>query len=241
MLVKLISKPLFPHSTDVTPFNLMFNLRPLPEYKNMTAKYATIGRPQKLPIPPYCNPFKDGDLVAPMKPLLKFIGDTLSLGDFGISVTAKEAAMDAAQGPPIYSAPERMHRQAATAACDMWSFMCVFAELYLGYSLFSGRSNAAALSDVTRVLGPLPPKWKGTCIIPGTENESWYDLNESTLPNKTLEAKVERLKKDISLEEKELVLAVLKRGLSYDPSERLSAGELLEDPTFNKLLELYGV
>ncbi|KAM0080438.1 hypothetical protein ACKRZS_007415 [Fusarium odoratissimum] len=121
------------------------------------------------------------------------------------------------------------------------SVTCVFAELYMGYALFYGSGNSSIISCVVHALGPLPATWKGTYKAGGVSNDWWYDQAYELDPTASLEAKVARLRPDINAEEKALVLSVLRKSLSYQPQDRLSASQLLEDASFKALMDIYGV
>lgn len=54
----------------------------------------------------------------------------------------------------------------------MWSYMIIFAELYLGYTPFPTHFKGGIISGIVRCLGPLPESWKGLtltreALIPG--------------------------------------------------------------------------
>ena len=56
----------------------------------------------------------------------------------------------------FYRAPEIILGIPYTTAIDMWSFGCILVELFTGYPLFPGESEAEQLLCIMEVLGPPP-------------------------------------------------------------------------------------
>ncbi|KAF5554103.1 CMGC kinase [Fusarium phyllophilum] len=223
---------------DLSSANVMWSLRPM-NSSSVAEKYEHIGRPKKVRLNP--DLWKAGVLVMPMKAQESLIGDDVSLGDFGLAIKSDTPVSQKLQSPAIYCAPERVHDQYPTFATDMWSYMCIFAELYMGYALFYGSGNSSIVSCIVHALGPLPTSWKGTYRAGGVASDWWYDQNHELDPTASLEAKVARLRPDVDDTETRFMLAVLRNGLSYQPEDRLTARELLEDASFKSLMEIYGV
>ncbi|KAF5718822.1 CMGC kinase [Fusarium mundagurra] len=223
---------------DLSSANVMWNLRPM-NNSSVAAKYEQIGRPKKIRLDP--DLWKAGELVMPLKAQESLIGDDVSLGDFGLAIKSGAPVSQKLQSPAIYCAPERVHNQDPTFATDMWSYMCILAELYMGYALFYGSGNSPIVSCIVHALGPLPATWKGTYKAGGVSNDWWYDQDYELDPTASLEAKVARLRPDVDAAERALVISVLRKGLSYLPQGRLTARELLEDASFKSLMEIYGV
>lgn len=61
-----------------------------------------------------------------------------------------------------------------SVACDMWSYVCLFAELYLDFEPFHGWANGGVITTMVEILGPLPEKWKGSCVFKESRDD-WYD------------------------------------------------------------------
>ncbi|KAF4956861.1 hypothetical protein FGADI_3550 [Fusarium gaditjirri] len=169
------------------------------------------------------------------------VQETITLADFGLAVKSGTSVDYKGQPPAIYCAPERIHSIDPSFASDMWSYICIFAELTLGFPLFYGSADSSVVEFMVKSLGPLPSSWKGSYEGGGQYDESWYSQNRQPDPHHTLEAKIKRALYDISPVEKQLVLSILQRGLSYSPEHRFSAGQLLEDVSFKELMAIYGL
>ena len=79
------------------------------------------------------------------------------LGDFGLAMKV---------GDPVVQegcTPQRFYEQGKypTFACDMWSYMAIFAILCFGVPPFTTWQEGGLVSGIIRYLGPLPEKWKG--------------------------------------------------------------------------------
>jgi serine/threonine protein kinase len=83
------------------------------------------------------------------------------LGDFGLSFREGYPPPNSVQGPVAFCAPERLHGAVSSRASDMWSYMTLFAALYLGFDAI-GRECIDAISWVVGMLGPFPGQWKAS-------------------------------------------------------------------------------
>ncbi len=101
---------------------------------NKATQYQHFGRPQKLDLAN--DTWKPGDLVQPMTIPPEFIGNTVYLGDFGMAIPAGSSVDFKPQTPAMYCTPERYHDRNPSFASDMWSYMCVFAALYIGLGFY---------------------------------------------------------------------------------------------------------
>lgn len=224
----------------------MFGLFSFEPGTDITTKYQILGRPQKMELPTDPEMWKKGQLVAPTSPNDSFvIQDTITLGDFGLTIRSGTEVDFKLQGTLGYCAPELMHGINPTFASDMWSYTCIFAELYLKWPLFGPGFFGGGLRFIVglliRVLGPMPLSWKGLYEGGGEPDNSWYDQSTVPEPVMSLESRVTKSRDTVEPAEQQLVLSILRRGFSYLPEERLSAGELLEDASFKTLMEMYGL
>ncbi|KAI1041806.1 hypothetical protein LB505_008461 [Fusarium chuoi] len=231
---------------DLNSANVMFGLSSFETGADISTKYQILGRPQKMELPTNQEMWKDGQLVAPMAPKDSFVvQDTITLGDFGLTIRSGTEVDFKLQVPAGYCAPERMHGLNPTFASDMWSYMCIFAELYLKWPLFGAGFFGGGIRSIVglliRVLGPLPMPWKGSYEGSGESDDSWYDQSKVPEPGMSLESRVTQSWDPVDPAEQQIVLSILRRGFSYLPEKRLSAGELLEDASFKALMEMYGL
>ncbi|KAE9367687.1 kinase-like protein [Stipitochalara longipes BDJ] len=140
------------------------------------------------------------------------------------------------QSPSAWCAPERFHNINPSAASDMWSYMCVFTELYLGTLPWSIYGDA--LPGMVKVLGPLPWLWHNYYHQPTRKEASWYDPKKQR--EFTLEAMIARTRPDVSSTERAHVLSFMLRGFSYEPQHRITAAQLFNNASFQAVMGVYG-
>lgn len=216
----------------------MYSLRPLGDC-DITTKYEYLGRPQKMRL--FTEQWKEGELVMPMKPRESLVGDMVLLGDFGLAHTLGSSGAQKLQSPAMYCAPERAHDTDPSFTSDMWSYMCLFFELYTTARLFPGPGHRATLTSMVNTLGPLPISWKGYYRGSGRCDDTWYDQDRRPRPMMGLKANLIRLCPDVDETELELVISILRRGLSYLPEHRPTAAQLLGDSSFRNLMAIYSL
>ncbi|CAJ1951741.1 unnamed protein product [Sphenostylis stenocarpa] len=106
---------------------------------------------------------------------------------------------------------------------DLWSLGCVFAELLTSKPLFPGTSDVDQLSRIVSVLGNINEEtWPGCSKLPDYGNISFLKVEypsdlEACMPNRTPH--------EVSL---------VKRLVCYDPVNRITAMELLQDKYFSE-------
>lgn len=111
-----------------------------------------------------------------------------------------------------------------TPAIDIWSIGCIFAELLSGKPLFPGKNVVHQLDLITDLLGTPPPE-----TVAKIRNEKARRYLSSM-----------RKKQPVPFAKKfpnadPLALRLLERLLAFDPKDRPSAEEGLEDPYFRGL------
>lgn len=214
----------------------MWEMKSLDQY-DVTTKYEYLGRPEKLKLGELWKP---GDLVRPMTVPQWLLGDRVYLGDFGMAIAAGTPVDFKVQTPAIFCAPERYHNMDPSFASDMWSYMCIFAALYLGFRPFSILWGDDIMSVWVDTLGPLPNHWKGYYrYFDHKSDDKWYGQNRKPCHHQSLASKVARRKPAANQWEQDLVLSVFAKVFCYEPADRITAAELLEDPQFNTLMEIY--
>lgn len=223
-----------------------------------------MGRPRKVYLEPSSNNhYKEGDLVEPIAFPPDIVEGTIRLGNFHGSIQAGEPVANTAEQEFQYCAPERMHNVQPSFASDMWSFMYLFAQLYAddGEPLFGGRGPGHIGSMICH-LGQFPKEWRGQYVGAccdfdgfygkhdgiGRAKDLWYkdELDPYRLDfephlNTPLEDALERRKPDITWGEMQLMLSILRKGFHYDPKKRITAAQLLANPDFKTLMDMYGV
>ena len=205
------------------------------------AKYQKFNRPLRTSIP-YLQPalWKQGEFVQPAEIPVELRTDDFFLGDFGISTKLNDPTFQVQGGyPPVqYCSPERLHGELPSLACDMWSYMVVFSELYLGLPLFLGVRKGGIISDFRNILGPLPASWKGHFKLT-RDLGSWYEEGDGTPLDNTIKDMIAKRRPDVDEAERDLVDRIMRKVFVYSPEERLTAAQLLEDPDFKELMQKY--
>ncbi|OJI86614.1 hypothetical protein ASPTUDRAFT_53779 [Aspergillus tubingensis CBS 134.48] len=222
---------------DLNERNCMWGMQPL-HHLPRSAKYKALGRPLKQTIP-VDDLWKEGELVGPAKIPPSLQTQKFYLGDFGLAKKLSDSVTPRGYPPLQYCSPDRLHRQDPSPACDMWSYMILFSELYLGNVPFSTFFNGGIIGGFVLSLGPLPEEWKGSYTHPESR-DSWYDQNQTPDPKWTLESRIASLRPDADPVERSHVLSIMSRVFTYDPAKRLTATQLLRDPSFRAIMENHG-
>lgn len=215
----------------------MWGMAPL-DGLSRTAKYEALGRPLRQKIP-FVDLWKPGELVSPITVPWELCSEKFHLGDFGLSKKLNDPITQRGWPPMKYCSPDRLHQEEPSFACDMWSYMCVFATLYLDFPPFPTFITGGVVSGMVECLGPLPDRWKGRYTHPGGLDE-WYDQSRSPDPEYDLDAKVSQFRPDVDSVEKQHVVSIMSKVFSYDPEKRPTAAELLGDPSFRAIMDRYG-
>lgn len=214
----------------------MWGVFPL-HHLSRSAKYEILGRPLK-EIIPVVNLWKHGELVQPLKVPENLFTEEFYLGDFGLAMKVDSPVTQKGYPPMEYCSPDRLHGQHPSFACDMWSYMVIFAVLYLnGYAPFPTILHGGVITHIVRALGPLPEQWKGLC--PGGL-DAWYDQSKAPEPNYDLAITIAFFRPDADLIEQELVCSIMLKVFTYCPEKRPTATQLLQDPEFRALMDRYG-
>ncbi|KAN0086870.1 Protein kinase-like domain containing protein [Elaphomyces granulatus] len=221
---------------DLNDGNVMWDVRPLDNFDTET-KYRHLGRPQKMALSSQL--WKRGELVKPLQVPKAMLKKTVYLGGFGMSIKAGTEVEEKVLWPIDYYAPERFHNVKPSFASDMWSYMCLFAQLYLGTTPWHHNACVRLMNHMVDSIGPMPEQWKGHYKAVGRCDDSWYDQKRKPDPVKTLEAQIRHLRPDVGPTERNHVLSIMSKGFSYLPEDRLSATHLLQDASFKAVMEIY--
>ncbi|KAJ5457233.1 hypothetical protein N7530_012507 [Penicillium desertorum] len=222
---------------DLNVRNCMWGMTPI-DGLSRSAKYELLGRPIKETIP-FVDLWKKGELVTPVKVPDGLRTDEFYLCDFGLAKKISDLETQRGYPPMHYCSPDRLHKQEPSFACDMWSYMAIFSMLYLEFPPFPTFVEGGVVGGMVECLGPLPEKWKGLYTHPGGL-DSWYDQSQSPDPKYIIAEKIAYFRPDADLAERQHVESVMLKVFIYEPEKRLTAKELLRDPSFRAIMERYG-
>lgn len=142
------------YSIDLNERNYMWGMVPLHNL-NRSAKYEALGRPLKQTIP-FVDVWKPGELVWPVKIPEDLRTEEFYLSDFALAKKLGDPMTQRGCPPSQFCSPDRLHRKDPSFACDMWSYMIIFAVLYLEYAPFPTALEGGIISGIITRLGPLP-------------------------------------------------------------------------------------
>lgn len=233
----------FSSLSDLNKGAVMWHIDPI-DHWTIEKKYRIFGRPQKVALKEV--PGKQGEWVGPATIPPEIAKRPVYLGDFGLSFWEGNPRPPSFQGPVRFCAPERLHGGISSRASDMWSYMVMFAGLYLNGESIIG-SGPRLVSSLVGMLGPFPKEWKkhynegvGPLI------DWWYDHSNQLRPPphtriESLTDKMDRFRPDIDKDERGHALHLIRRGFCYDAKQRITATEMLAHPSFNYIMEKYGI
>jgi serine/threonine protein kinase len=216
----------------------MWGVAPL-DNLNTKTKYKYIGRPKKIALP--VDSWKKGELVRPLEVPKSLITDAVYLGDFGMATEAGTEAREKVLSPmnTNYYAPEKFHNVNPSFASDMWSYMCLFSELYLGNVPWCSYSNMSMVTRMVGTLGSLPREWKGRYNGWGTSADWWYDHRRKPYPKESLKSVIQKGRPEVGEVERNHIISIMEKVFCYSPDKRSTATELLQDPSFQAVMEIY--
>ncbi|KAL4914833.1 kinase-like domain-containing protein [Aspergillus aurantiobrunneus] len=222
---------------DLNDMNCMWGVAPL-GHLSRSARYKLLGRPLRQIIP-INQLWKQGELVAPLKIPGDLRTDEFHLGDFGLAKKLSDAETQNGYPPLPFCSPERLHGKDPSFACDMWSYMILFSTLYLRVLPFFPYAKGGVLSSMVEALGPLPKQWQGSCVY-SEPLDSWYDQSQTPDPNKGLASTIAYYRSDADPTEQQHMLDVMSKVFIFCPEKRLTAAQLLQDPSFRAIMDKYG-
>jgi hypothetical protein len=117
--------------------------------------------------------------------------------------------------------------------------MVIFSVLYLGIAPFQAWPKAGIIAGMVRSLGPLPKQWKELYTHPG-RHDSWYDQTTMPEPADELASTIARCRPEADPAERKDVQSIMSKVFRYCPERRLTAAQLLQDPSFRAIMDKYG-
>ncbi|EGC43951.1 protein kinase [Histoplasma capsulatum var. duboisii H88] len=115
----------------------------------------------------------------------------------------------------------------------------IFARLYFGFLPFPDQGQGGEVSSMVRCLGPLPEQWKGLFTHSGAL-DYWYDQCQIPDPKYSLAAKISKFRPEADQTEQKHMLSIMSKVFTFCPQKRLTATQLLHDPSFKAIMEKYG-
>ncbi|KAJ6638220.1 Serine/threonine-protein kinase Doa, partial [Pseudolycoriella hygida] len=135
-----------------------------------------------------------------------------------------------------YRAPEVILELGWAQPCDVWSIGCIMFELYLGITLFQTHDNREHLAMMERILGVIPYR-----MARKTKTKYFYhgklDWDEKSSAGYYVRDHCKPLSRYLQSESEDHLelFDLIKKMLEYEPSQRITLGEALKHPFFNKL------
>ncbi|XP_011185978.2 mucin-5AC isoform X1 [Zeugodacus cucurbitae] len=141
-----------------------------------------------------------------------------------------------------YRAPEVILELGWSQPCDVWSVGCILFELYLGITLFQTHDNREHLAMMERILGQIPYRMaRNHCHYSKTKTKYFYhgklDWDEKSSAGRYVRDHCKPLfRYQMSDTEDHCELFdLIKKMLEYEPSQRVTLGDALRHPFFDKL------
>ncbi|KAG6847351.1 hypothetical protein H0H93_008707 [Arthromyces matolae] len=163
------------------------------------------------------------------------------LCDFGSAFYGDKPHTDDVQ-PDVYRSPEVILDVPWSYEIDIWNVGCLVWDIFEGTHLFHGVDpehgvyrGRAHISEMIALMGPPPPEFlaKGSLRSKFFDEQGEFNAGIEIPPRISL-AELETTLKDQDLEDRELFLRFLAKMLQWDPKDRSTAKELLQDEWLKK-------
>ncbi|XP_075219805.1 dual specificity protein kinase CLK2-like isoform X2 [Lycorma delicatula] len=135
-----------------------------------------------------------------------------------------------------YRAPEVILELGWAQPCDVWSIGCIIFELYLGITLFQTHDNREHLAMMERILGTIPYR-----MARKSKTKYFYhgklDWDEKSSAGRYVRENCKPLHRyqTVDDEDHRQLFDLISRMLEYEPSQRITLGEALRHPFFDKI------
>lgn len=161
----------------------------------------------------------------------------IRITDFGQSFFAKNPP-DGLGTPPSFFAPEMCFGFPPSEKSDIWALACLTFEIQNSMRLFPIVFDNVyiMIGTIVNVLGSLPKRWEHLCIYRDQtefEHVSWW-YNESFQPSRPLASLVSEHNPHLLPSQQETFLNFLRGMLAYEPTQRLSAKDIIRHPWFSE-------
>ncbi|XP_057668563.1 serine/threonine-protein kinase Doa-like [Diorhabda carinulata] len=160
----------------------------------------------------------------------------LKIIDFGNAIFDHEYHDTLVSTRP-YRAPEVILKLGWNQSCDVWSLGCILFELYLGITIFESIEDIEHLAMMQKVLGNIPLQ-----MVKRSRTKYFYN-GKLKWDNKDIIGKFARLKYEPLIRYKMMdgrehneFFDLIKKMLTYVPTERITLNDALKHPFFIKLL-----
>uniref|UniRef100_A0A0K8TRV9 dual-specificity kinase n=1 Tax=Tabanus bromius TaxID=304241 RepID=A0A0K8TRV9_TABBR len=141
-----------------------------------------------------------------------------------------------------YRAPEVILELGWSQPCDVWSIGCILFELYLGITLFQTHDNREHLAMMERILGQIPHRMARNHVLHSkTKTKYFYhgklDWDEKSSVGRYVRDHCKPLFRYLisDSEDHMQLFDLIKKMLEYEPSMRITLGDALRHPFFEKL------
>ncbi|WEW57453.1 hypothetical protein PRK78_002920 [Emydomyces testavorans] len=230
---KDVALKIMTEGADLNERNCMWGIASLANLPK-DAKYQALGRPHKVAL---TQLWKPGEIVKPFMVPETLRTDNFYLGDFGLAMKLGSPVVESGRPPIGYCSPDQYFTKHPTTACDIWSYMSICSRLYCGQTPFQTRPGVQVVTGMVGRLGPLPKQFKGCYCWPEDEEENWY--TDFPNPEWDLAGVISRFSPSASPKELEHVLSFMYKCFDYLPEKRPSATQLLNDPSFQAIMDIH--
>ncbi|RFU25889.1 hypothetical protein B7463_g10456, partial [Scytalidium lignicola] len=243
----IYSKPLPAALVHLTDSNVLFELSNINSWSEAQV-YQYLGVPQTAPLqlrdgstPPAFAPSQEVQAIQYTDLDESLLSGKICIIDFGESFYINDPPTRFVGTPASFFAPEMLFGLPPSPASDVWALRCLIFELQTLKPLipvFFGRLDEA-LAMIVTTLGPLPKAWqdsyfdKANLTVPQPgDKHPWFDNCYSL--SRPIEPQVRSSNPQLSPQDIDSFLDLLRGALRYEPDYRLSAKQVAMHEWFTK-------